>query len=115
MPRNNNYLLGRAERLVRRIEPPVIAPSKAHPYTLEQAVERVVPKVEQVAEEIGDLPRLACPQDEAVALVTLHPSYLAKSYYPANLLNAANLRPIGSRGRNISPDVWAIRNPPDKA
>jgi hypothetical protein len=112
---NNNFLLGRAERLVRRIDPPPMVPNKAHPYTLETAIDRVAPMLENVAQEIGELPRLACPQDEAVALLTLHPTYLAKSYFPDNLLSAANLRPVGSRKRIVSPDAWAVQKHPDEA
>ncbi|MBC7818646.1 MAG: S8 family peptidase [Planctomycetaceae bacterium] len=110
-----NYLLGRAEKLVRRIDPPPINPAKAHPYTLEQAIARVVPKMDTTAKALAKLPKAACPHDEAVALLALHPAYLAKSYFPANLLDEANLRAVGSRQRILSPEAWAIKNPPKEA
>jgi hypothetical protein len=110
-----NYLLGRAERLVRRIDAPKIKPTKAHPYTLETAIKRIVPKMQKTAADLRTIPRSACPNDEAVALMTLHPSYLAKSYFPDALLSEANLQHIGSRTRIVSPDAWAIKQPPTEA
>ncbi len=100
-----NYLLGRAERLVRKIDPPPINPKKAHPYSFEEALARVVPKMDTAAKALAKLPKAACPHDEAVALLTLHPAYLAKSYFPANLLDEANLRSVGSRQRILSPEA----------
>src|SRR4051794_36962256 len=110
-----NYLLGRAERLGGKIDPPKIKPNKAHPYTPEKAKERNVPKLRTTAIELGTVPKAACPRDEAVALLTLHPSYLAKTYFPDHLLDAANLRHVGSRTRMVSPDAWAIKDPPNEA
>jgi hypothetical protein len=110
-----NYLLGRAEKLVDRIPAPKIKPDKAHPYTLDRAKERLVPKLQATAAELEKLPGKACPNNEAVALLTLHPTYLAKSYFPDDLLEAANLRAVGSRQRIVSPDAWAIKNPPKEA
>ncbi|MDP9172662.1 MAG: S8 family peptidase [Planctomycetota bacterium] len=110
-----NYLLGRAERLVRKIDAPPMIPRKAHPYTLEKALERIVPKFRATSVELKSIPKGACPHDEAVALLTLHPSYLAKTYFPDSLLSEAHLRHIGSRTRTVSPDAWAIKNPPNEA
>ena len=110
-----NYLLGRAEKLVRKIEAPKSKLDKAHPYTFAKALKRVVPKMEATAKAIARLPQDACPDDEAVALLTIHPAYLAKSYFPDALLSEAHLRPVGSRSRIVSPDAWAIENPPESA
>lgn len=115
MAKSKNYLLGRAERLVRKLEPPPIKPNKNHPYTFATAIKRVVPKFEAAASELRVLPREACPHDEAVAMITLHPAYLAKSYFPDALLDEANLWPVGSRMRTVSPDAWAIKDPPSEA
>jgi hypothetical protein len=115
MPPKVNYLLGRAEKLVRRIPPPKIKPTKAHPYSFDTAQERVVPKLVATAAELTEIPRSACPNDEAVALMTLHPAYLAKSYFPTELLRETNLQAVGSRQRIVSPEAWATRNAPDEA
>jgi hypothetical protein len=45
MPNKVNYLLGRAEKLVRKIPPPQSPIKKAHPYSFEQAKKRVMPKI----------------------------------------------------------------------
>ena len=110
-----NFLLGKAERLVRRIDAPKIKPDKAHPYEFVTAKARLVPRLKATAEELSSIPRDACPNDEAVALITLHPAYLAKSYFPHILLDDAGLRPVGSRQRIVSPDAWAIKSPPEQA
>ncbi|MEI7610712.1 MAG: hypothetical protein WCJ64_25295, partial [Rhodospirillaceae bacterium] len=36
--------------------------------------------------------------------VTLHPSYLAKSYYPSQLINEIGLRHVGSRAAHLVPE-----------
>jgi hypothetical protein len=110
-----NFLLGKAERLVRKIQAPKINPAKAHPYEFGVAKERIVPKLAVTATELSALPPGVCPHDEAVALVTLHPAYLAKSYFPDHLLEDAGLRPVGSRQRVVTPDVWTQKHPPDHA
>jgi hypothetical protein len=58
-------------------------------------------------EEVDALPAAACPHNEAVAIVTLHPAYLAKSYFPTDLLHSVGLEPIGSRSHHIVPDKGA--------
>ena len=50
-----------------------------------------------------------------MALVTLHPTYLAKSYYPAELLKTYGLETIGSRAREVSPEKWTRKEPPKSA
>lgn len=57
----------------------------------------------KLIEHSRSLPRAAKPRGESVFLVTLHPSYLAKSYYPEKLLYATGLRDLGSKERVITP------------
>src|SRR4051794_5017649 len=97
MMKNVNYLLGRAERLVKKINPPKMKPEKKHPYSFDRAQSRIVPRAIAAAKDIAAIPAAACPQDEAVAVLTLHPAYLAKSYFPNALLSETDLRAIGSR------------------
>ncbi len=110
-----NFLLGKAERLVRKIEPPKMKPDKVHPYGIIDSIERIAPMLAATSMQLQRLPIEACPNNEAVALVTLHPAYLAKSYFPDALLSEAGLRSVGSRQRIVSPSGWAIKNPPDQA
>src|SRR5437868_7626912 len=97
MPAERNFLLGYGERLtdpvvVRRAMSPVPAP-----YTFDEAKLRVSQMVRSTVSDLGELPPKACPDDYAVGLVTLHPQYTAKSYFPGKLLQAAHVEAIGSR------------------
>jgi hypothetical protein len=104
MPEGRNYLLGFGERLTEKVKGPQRPIAKAHPYTLIEARERLAPRIRAAAREIESLPALACPQDECVAAITLHPAYIAKSFFPLGLLRSAGLEPVGSKPRQIIPD-----------
>lgn len=53
---------------------------------------------------LDELPPLARPADQVVASMTVHPSGLAKSYHPRDLLSSYNLRQVGSRRADIVPE-----------
>jgi hypothetical protein len=110
-----NFLIGYGERLAAEIAPPLAGAPKRHPYTLSEARERLTPMLTETVNELEELPDEVCPADHTVALVTLHPTYLAKSYYPANLLRAFQLETIGSQSREVSPTKWTKAKPPDTA
>lgn len=115
MAERTNFIIGYGERLASDLAAPVAGGPKAHPYTFAEARRRLAPKMKVAAEQIAALPKEVCPKDETVALVTLHPTYLAKSYYPAELLKAYALETVGSRPRAVSPDKWARKKPPQSA
>lgn len=115
MPERTNFLIGYGERLASDIAAPVSGGPKAHPYTFAEARKRLTPKVKAATTEMLNLPQAVCPDDQAVALVTLHPTYLAKSYYPTNLLRAYGLDTVGSQAREVSPEKWSRKNPPQSA
>ncbi|RAK60092.1 peptidase S8 and S53, subtilisin, kexin, sedolisin [Phenylobacterium hankyongense] len=99
------YLLGGGERLSSDIpRPPRGMGEKAHPYSFAQARRRLQGQGEVVNHGLRALPPLALPANEAVIGLTLHPSYLAKSYYPSNLLKECGLRHMGSRAVHIRPE-----------
>src|SRR5262245_29121208 len=108
-----NFLIGYGERLVETIEPPPQGGPKQPPYTFSQAMNRLLPMVRHTAQELGALPDLACPNGQAVAVLTLHPQYLAKSYFPAALLQTAGLESVGSRPTQIKPEKWTRQGPPE--
>jgi hypothetical protein len=115
MANRTNFIIGYGERLASDLAAPVAGGPKAHPYTFAEARKRLAPKVKAAVQQIAELPMEVCPNDETVALVTLHPTYLAKSYYPAELLKAYALETVGSRPREVSPDKWARKKPPASA
>jgi Subtilase family len=107
MAETRNYLLGFGERLTEKIAPVKRPVTKADPYQFTEARDRLAPRISMVVREIDSLPGLACPQDECVAAVTLHPAYIAKSFFPLGLFRAVGLEPVGSRPRQIVPEKGA--------
>lgn len=115
MERKNRYLIGHGERLTKPIPPPPINPTKAHPYSIDEAIERLTPKIEKVSHEISKIPNKACPNDETITVMTLHPSYIAKSYMPTNLLRSSNFRSVGSKAISILPDKTTKKEKPSSS
>ena len=115
MAERANFLIGYGERLASDLAAPVAGAPKRHPYTFAEARRRLAPKVRETVRELDELPNELCPGDQTVALMTLHPSYLAKSYYPGEILKAYQLETIGSRSREISPQKWTKKRPPESA
>jgi len=97
-----NLILGNGQTLITPCTRPKSVPSKAHPYTLTEALSFLKPRASNVVDQFHDLPARACPGGIAVALMTVHPQYLAKSWYPEALFSQS-LRAIGSREVCITP------------
>lgn len=97
------FLLGKGERLTGPVDVRRPAGPKQHPYTLADAKGSLLPQFRAAAETMEKLPERVCPGGNAVALVTLHPSYLAKSYFPHSFLKDAGLDAVGSRAREVTP------------
>lgn len=97
------FLLGFGERLTEPVPPPQRPVDKKVPYQVAEARDRLVPMVASAVSEFDALPSEACPRDEAVAVVTLHPEFLAKSYYPGALLREVGLEAVGSRPVRVKP------------
>ncbi|HEY1559341.1 MAG TPA: hypothetical protein VGF71_00465, partial [Caulobacteraceae bacterium] len=110
-----NFLIGYGERLATDMAAPVGGAPKRHPYTFAEARQRLAPRIIETVRELEELPGEVCPEDQSVALVTLHPSYIAKSYYPGDLLKTYDLETIGSRAREVSPTKWTKAKPPESA
>lgn len=104
MPERPRYLLAKAERLTKPVVIPRAGGEKVHPYEWREQRERLAVRAGRVAEAVANLPLRACPEDRSVGLLTLHPSYFAKSYFPSDLLRVSQLRPVGSRPVMVKPD-----------
>lgn len=98
-----NYLIGFGERLVQQVSIKTGGGEKLYPYTFAEAREALSPQIERTVQAVRGLPSLACPGDEAVVAVALHPAFLAKSYFPTTLLRETGLRAVGSRAVHIVP------------
>ncbi|MBN3731326.1 S8 family peptidase [Burkholderia sp. Tr-20390] len=110
------YLIGKGELLTYSIDAPKKKPGeKAHPYTLAEARRALLPQIDSANQSFARLPDAACPDDLAVAMVTLHPAYLAKSYFPRHLLQAAGLQHLGSRTQRVRPRKKASTKAPSES
>lgn len=110
-----NFLLGNGELLTKPIPPPKGPPPAPPPRTVQEARERLVPMVGKAVEDMEALPPKACPGDQTVAMVTLHPEYVAKSYHPGGLLRAVDIEPVGSRPSRVKPEVWKKKREPEES
>ncbi len=112
---NRNFLLGRGERLAENVVVRSAAPDKQAPYTFFEARDRLQPMLHTAVQAVDDLPDAACPDDQAVVSLTLNPEYIAKSYYPQELLKNAGLETIGSKPRRITPKKKSKDREPEPA
>lgn len=109
-----NFLLGKGERLAEDIKvgsPPV---TKIPPYTFDEAKARLKPMLQEVASEIDKLPAEACPNDFAVAKITLNPEFIAKTYFPSELLRTVGLATVGSRAKSVTPEKRSKGRKPEQ-
>jgi Subtilase family len=98
-----NFLLAKGERLTKDVIIKTGGQPKEAPYTFDEARARLKPMLADVAHRLDTLPAAACPDDSAVASVTLNPEYVAKSYFPSNLLRSVGLTSVGSRPKRVTP------------
>jgi hypothetical protein len=99
----NRFIIGRGEVLTYEIPPPKSGGPKVHPYSLAEAKAALIPQIQGMAVQVLDLPSTACPGNIAVAKMTLHPAYIAKSFFPTGLLRGAGLISVGSRTVRVAP------------
>ena len=99
------FLIGYGERLTEPVPPPGGGHAPRSPYEPLQARERLAPQFAQASEIALQLPAAACPEDRVVSVMTLHPAFVAKSYFPKRLLRAARFTSVGSRPRQVVPEL----------
>jgi len=97
------FIIGKGELLTYDIPPPPMVPNKAYPYGLTEAKVHLVPQIVTAALEMQALAEEACPSDFAVAKISLHPAFIAKSFFPTALLRQAGLTSLGSRTVRVRP------------
>lgn len=100
-----NLLIGNGEALVGEIPPRPLGPnSKKYPYSMEQTRTRLSSKITSVQKSFDGVPLASTPDGQSVALVTIHPAFLAKSYFPEFVFRRAGLRTLGSRPVYVLPE-----------
>ena len=115
MADRTNYLLGYGERLTYEVARYQGGDDKNPAYDFATAVRRIGADVTAAARLFDALPPLACPLDEAVAAITMHPRYISKSDHPASVLNQVGLRALGSKSAVITPENWGVVRHPEEA
>lgn len=115
MPREHNFLLGRGEQLASPVPIRRSGGEKNPPYDFGSARARIATRVGLVVKTFRDIRDDAFPNDEAVAVLTMHPRYVSKSDYPIDLLNAVGLRTIGSRSVRVAPEAWGVEDHPESS
>lgn len=98
-----NIILGYGETLTRKETLTHGGSPKSYPYSIEEQREWLSPQFESLLAAEKYLSPLTKPRGESVAKITLHPTFLAKSYHPSAALAAAGLRCIGSKSTIITP------------
>ncbi|TXF77790.1 S8 family peptidase [Chryseobacterium sp.] len=115
MAKKINYLLGKGERLTEQIKYVSSGGPKEFPYTFTESKNRLIPMLNEAVVKMNELPAEACPNDYAVAMITLNPEFIAKSYFPTDLLRSIGLESIGSRTKQIVPSKKSKGRKPEKA
>lgn len=113
MAKQPNFLLGNGHRLTSPVQVSRMGDNREPPYSFNEARDRLVTQFESAAARFAELPPLACPDGYAVGVITLHPEYTAKSYFPANLLREAGMEAIGSRPARVTPEKWKKKKAPE--
>lgn len=115
MAKQPNFLLGNGHRLTSPVKVGKGMEPKAPPYDLGTAKQRLSSQFATAVAEFAELPTAACPDGYAVGLITLHPQYTAKSYFPDDLLKDARMQAIGSRPARVTPEQWTKKSAPEES
>ncbi len=109
-----NFLLGRGERLTEDVSVRGGGGPKQAPYTFGEAKGRLTSMLGQAVEAVDSLPDDACPRDQAVLSLTLNPEYIAKSYFPTELLRDVGIEVVGSRPKKVKPEKRSRDRAPEE-
>jgi hypothetical protein len=112
MSRDVNFLLGNGEKLTGKVDISSGGGDKNPPYTISEVKHRISKELTLATREFSLLPALACPDDNAVGVVTIHPRYTSKSSFPSELFKKAALEPLGSRSKRVHPINWGTKTEP---
>lgn len=100
---NKNMLLGYGETLTGEVKVKKGNGPKNKPYTYEENAPVIMRELQGVLKSMDALPDAVMPNGEAVAKITLHPAFLAKSYFPVLLFKKFSLHSVGSKSVKVKP------------
>jgi hypothetical protein len=115
MAKQPNFLLGNGHRLTSPVRIGKGLAPKPPPYDLDTAKARLTTQFDAAVADFAELPSTACPDGFTVGLITLHPQYTAKSYFPDYLLKQAGMETIGSRPARVTPENWTRTTAPEES
>lgn len=104
MADRRRFIIGFGENLTQSVTVPRGSQPPVAPYDLAAARSRIGDAAAEASVAADLLPQSACPGDAVVAAITLHPRYLAKSYYPDRLFADAQFEAVGSRPVEVTPE-----------
>ena len=108
----SNLLLGRGETLLTTTEWPRGRNNKEYFYSIADQRKALGSGLRAV---IADAPRGAtefAPRGEVTAKLTLHPEFVAKSYFPTSILRESGVRVVGSRVTEVKPRAMSKQRDP---
>lgn len=100
-----NVLIANGQELIGALSWPQGGGPKWHPYTIEDARETLHPQLAAIAGAARAMSRRYSPRGEITAQLTLHPTFLAKTHFPAHILRDAGLTILGSRTTRVAPRI----------
>ncbi|WP_085630179.1 MULTISPECIES: S8 family peptidase [unclassified Pseudomonas] len=106
-----NLLIANGHELIGQLSWPKGGGKKWLPYSINDAREALHNQILEVAKFAGTTQERFAPRREITAKVILHPSFLAKSYFPSTILRDSGLSILGSRPVNITPRVGRSETP----
>lgn len=115
MARETNYVLGKGESLTSAKVINTRGGDKNPPYPFPQSRDRLLVPLQRVVRWADRLPEGACPDDQVVAEMTLHPRYISKSDQPGTLLHAVGLKVVGRSEVQVRPEAWGVDKHPETA
>lgn len=115
MGRQLNFLLGQGRRLTDPIAAPRRNSDRTPPYDFAEARARLSSMIAVAGEEARRLTADECPRGDVVAVLTLHPQSLAKSYHPTRFIGLAEFEQLGSRPARVEPEKWSRNRDPAAA
>ena len=100
---DTNIILGYGETLTKPQEISRGGSDKNYPYTIEEQRIWLSPQFDAVIAAQQTQPAQIKPQGESVIKITLHPTFLAKSFHPNSVFLATGLRCVGSKSAIVTP------------
>lgn len=105
---NKNLLLGYGETLTGQVKIEKRSGPKNKPYTYEENAPVIMRELQGVLRNFQELPDAVKPNGEAIAKITLHPAFLAKSYFPVLLFKNSLCKVLVAKLLKFDRERWLV-------